>query len=354
MDGREGITLSGSAPYYLQRGAGGGSSGASGSSSMHPVFNAPSGYRNLPNPNLQVQSIVRGNSPVGSSFNVEESSLGLSNFHQGLGVSMARGGSLSEPVKKKRGRPRKYGPDGAGPSALSGPEAVSLALSPMLSPNSVNPAERRKKGRPPGSGRKQRLASVGEWMSSSAGVAFTPHVIHVSPGEDVAEKLRLFAEQRPRALCIMSASGGVSSVTLRQPGNSNETFTYEGRFEILCLSGSYLVNENDSRHNRIGGVACSLSSTEGRVIGGTIAGRLIASRHIQVVVCSFAYGSATLKTKTEPRTKGKKSRAKQIDTLPAPENASSSQIFIPASGSWPSSMAMDQKIPHADIDLMLG
>ncbi|XLR19686.1 hypothetical protein S83_047598, partial [Arachis hypogaea] len=36
---------------------------------------------------------------------------------------------------------------------------------------------------PPGSGRKQQLASLGEWMNSSAGMAFSPHVISVEPGE---------------------------------------------------------------------------------------------------------------------------------------------------------------------------
>ncbi|GAB2273930.1 hypothetical protein Dimus_008701 [Dionaea muscipula] len=355
MDGREGMASSGSTPYYLHRAVG----GSGGSSSTHTGFIAPHGYRNLSNPNVQVQSIVRVNSPVRSSFNVEESS-GTSDFPQGFTVSMASArGSLGEPTKKKRGRPRKYAPDGAGASSSSGPAAVSLALSPMSSPNSLNPADKPKRGRPPGSGRKQRLSSVGEWMSSSAGIAFTPHVIQVSPGEDIAEKILLFAQQRPRAICIMSASGGVSSVTLCQPGNPNDTFTYEGRFEILCLSGSYLVDENSGSLDRTGGVTCALSSTEGHVVGGAVGGKLIASRHVQVVVCSFVYGNAAKsKIKTESNSKpGKRSRAKQTDIIPVPVNLSPppSQTFTPATaGLWPGSRALDQKILHADIDLMLG
>ncbi|GAB2296857.1 hypothetical protein Dimus_030958 [Dionaea muscipula] len=347
MDGREGMALSGSAPYYLHRGVGG--SGASGPT--HAGFNASPGYRNLSNPNVQVQSTVRGNSPIGSSFNVEESSA-TADFAQGFAVSIASGGSLGEPAKKKRGRPRKYVPDGAGVGASSGRAAVSLGLSPISSPTSVNPAEKPKRGRPPGSGRKQRLASVGEWMSSSAGLAFTPHVIHVSPGEDIAENILLFSQQRQRAICIMSACGGVSSVTLRQPGNPSDTFTYEGRFEILCLSGSFLVAENGDSHGRTGGVTCSLSSTDGQVIGGAVGGKIIASRQAQVVLCSFVYGSMP-KIRLESNSKpGKKSRPRPTDTLLAPGNASPSQNFTPATGIWPSSRAMDQKILHADIDLM--
>ena len=50
--------------------------------------------------------------------------------------------------KRKRGRPRKYGQEGP----------VSLALSPSMSPNS----NKRGRGRPPGSGKKQRLGSSGK------------------------------------------------------------------------------------------------------------------------------------------------------------------------------------------------
>lgn len=40
-------------------------------------------------------------------------------------------------------------------------------------------------------------------------------------------KLLSFAQQRPRALCILSGSGIVSSVTLRQPASTGVSVTYE-------------------------------------------------------------------------------------------------------------------------------
>lgn len=45
--------------------------------------------------------------------------------------------------------------------------------------------------------------------------------------QDIASKILAFAQQRPRALCILSANGAVSAVTLRQPTSSSTTVTYE-------------------------------------------------------------------------------------------------------------------------------
>lgn len=38
-----------------------------------------------------------------------------------------------------------------------------------------------------------------------------------------------FSQQGPRAVCILSANGAVSTVTLRQPATSGGTVTYEVR-----------------------------------------------------------------------------------------------------------------------------
>nr|GEX85703.1 AT-hook motif nuclear-localized protein 5-like [Tanacetum cinerariifolium] len=147
-------------------------------------------------------------------------------------------------------------------------------------------------------GQKGKEEVQGEWMNNSAGLAFTPHIIHVSVGEDVAEKILSFAKQRPRALCILSGNGTVSAVTLAQFSSSGGTLTYEGRFEILCLSGSYLLSENGGPQNRTGGLSISACSGDGKVFGGAIGGRLVASSPVQVMVCSFVYNSNNFKADT--------------------------------------------------------
>lgn len=59
------------------------------------------------------------------------------------------------------------------------------------------------------------------------------------------------------------------------------SMTLQGRFQILCLSGSYLVAEDGGPRNRTGGVSVSLSSPDGHVIGGGVA-MLIAASPVQV------------------------------------------------------------------------
>nr|XP_010927314.1 AT-hook motif nuclear-localized protein 10 [Elaeis guineensis] len=202
--------------------------------------------------------------------------------------------NVGEPVKRKRGRPRKYGPDGTMSLALTtvSPTAAVSPGSGGFSPSSAgagNPASsasveamKKARGRPPGSGKKQQLAALG-----SAGIGFTPHVITVKAGEDVSSKIMSFSQHGPRAVCILSANGAISNVTLRQAATSGGTVTYEGRFEILSLSGSFLLSESGGQRSRTGGLSVSLAGPDGRVLGGGVAGLLTAASPVQVVVGSF-------------------------------------------------------------------
>ncbi|XP_062196958.1 AT-hook motif nuclear-localized protein 7-like [Phragmites australis] len=149
----------------------------------------------------------------------------------------------------------------------------------------ANLSSGRRRGRPRGSGRRQILATLGEWYALSAGGSFTPHVIIVGTGEDVAARIMSFSQKGPRSVCILSANGTISNVTLRQPDSSGSTFTYEGLFEILQLMGSFTMAEEGRR--RTGGLSVSLAGPDGRVVGGVVAGMLRAASPIQVIVGSF-------------------------------------------------------------------
>ena len=57
----------------------------------------------------------------------------------------------------------------------------------------------------------------------------------------------------------------------------------QGRFEILSLSGSFTITENSgARSSRTGGISVSLAGPDGRVVGGGVAGLLLAASPIQV------------------------------------------------------------------------
>ncbi|XP_008796079.1 AT-hook motif nuclear-localized protein 10-like [Phoenix dactylifera] len=203
----------------------------------------------------------------------------------GLGVS------TGEAFKRKRGRPRKYGPNGTlalplttvSPSASAPPAAAGgFSLPSSAAASAAAQAMKKARGRPPGSSKKQQLAALG-----SAGIGFTPHIIAVKIGEDVASKIMAFSQQGPRAVCILSANGAVSNVTLRQAATSGGTVTYEGRFEILSLSGSFLLSENGGQRSRTGGLSVCLAGPDGRVLGGGVAGLLTAASPVQVIAGSF-------------------------------------------------------------------
>ncbi|KAJ3703742.1 hypothetical protein LUZ61_007447 [Rhynchospora tenuis] len=161
---------------------------------------------------------------------------------------------------------------------------MELALTPFTP---VDLSGKRGRGRPRGSGKRQVLASLGEWFALSAGGNFTPHVVTIPTGEDVATRILSFSQKGPRSICILSANGSISNVTLRQPGSCGGTLTYEGRFEILSLSGSFTLSENGGARSRTGGLSISLAGPDGRVVGGGVAGLLLAASPIQVVVGSF-------------------------------------------------------------------
>lgn len=186
-------------------------------------------------------------------------------------------GSGGELVKKKRGRPRKYGPDGTMGSAV---KTEAGGQSGGAGSNS-NPDGKRR-GRPPGSGKKKQLDALG-----SAGTSFTPHIITVKPNEDVASKIMSFSQQGPRTTCIISANGALCTATLRQPATSGGIVTYEGHFDILSLSGSFLLAEDGDTRSRTGGLSVALAGSDGRIVGGCVAGMLMAATPVQVVVGSF-------------------------------------------------------------------
>ncbi|KAG1361303.1 AT-hook motif nuclear-localized protein 9 [Cocos nucifera] len=302
-----------------------------------------------------------GSVSIGSAFQVETPS---SISPHGVG---AGGAAQGEPVKRKRGRPRKYGPDGTMALALSplsstpsgsGSGSVSGATS-VSGSGSAAQMQRRGRGRPPGTGSKQQLASLGEWIAGSAGMGFTPHIITIPVGEDIATKIMSFSQQGPRAVCILSANGSVSTVTLRQPSSSGGTVTYEGRFEILSLSGSYLLSDNGGSRSISGGLSISLSSPDGRVIGGGVGGLLRAASPVQVMVGSFVYGGSKTKNKTKSgRKTGHESELPVGDKQQStPTSSVLNQNLTPSSamGGWAGSRQMEMRsTTHIDIDLTRG
>uniref|UniRef100_A0A2P2KK79 AT-hook motif nuclear-localized protein n=1 Tax=Rhizophora mucronata TaxID=61149 RepID=A0A2P2KK79_RHIMU len=175
---------------------------------------------------------------------------------------------VEHPPRRNRGRPRKYGT----------PEQALAARKTAAASNSASKDKREaaasSSSYSASSKRSHQLLALG-----NAGQGFSPHVISVTAGEDVGQKLMMFMQQSKRDMCILSASGSISNASLRQPAMSGGNIAYEGRFEIISLSGSYIRTDLGGR---TGGLSVCLSNTDGQIIGGGVGGPLKAAGPVQV------------------------------------------------------------------------
>uniref|UniRef100_M1BHE1 AT-hook motif nuclear-localized protein n=1 Tax=Solanum tuberosum TaxID=4113 RepID=M1BHE1_SOLTU len=110
------------------------------------------------------------------------------------------------------------------------------------------------------------------------------HIITVNTGEDVSMKVLSFFQQGSRSMCILSATGVISSVTFHQTDTSGGKVAFEGRYDLLTFAGSFVHSETGGMRNLSGGMSVSLISPEGRVIGGRIDGQLVAASPVQILV----------------------------------------------------------------------
>ncbi|KAH9619767.1 hypothetical protein KSS87_018068 [Heliosperma pusillum] len=120
------------------------------------------------------------------------------------------------------------------------------------------------------------------------GSRITPYMMIVPAGEDIAMKIMSFSRQNTHGICVLSATGWISQVTFHQPGNSGDNVTHKGRFQLLSLSGSFITC-NGVENTKSGAVSVFLVGSEGRVVGGVLAGLLIAASPVQILMGSFSF-----------------------------------------------------------------
>jgi hypothetical protein len=162
MDGRKDLISSPSDLQSLygqqQRPLSGGGQQHSPSShlaGMHSVI------RPMPNMGMSATAILNsiggGGSLAGMQFHMDPPLLHTSTMGSPSGTVSVSG----PPVKRKRGRPRKYGPDGT-MKAASAQQMVSAPPRMEMVGNSAmedHQAQKKRRGRPPGTGKKHHLAS---------------------------------------------------------------------------------------------------------------------------------------------------------------------------------------------------
>ncbi|KAG4974356.1 hypothetical protein JHK87_031177 [Glycine soja] len=214
-------------------------------------------------PMAHVNVADTNNNVVGGAVNV---GIGSGSAHV-VAVAKSETVGSGQAVKRGRGRPRKN-------------DIVENAVSPATGPPGFSDqAAKRGRGRPRGSRKLQILASI-----ETAGGSIIPHVLTVKIGEDLVSTIMSFFDKDPQAICILSATGAVSDVAIRQNGASHVITRLEGTFEILSLSGAFTyANSPTGPVSKTGSLSISLARTDGRVFGGILESALVAACPIQEV-----------------------------------------------------------------------
>ncbi|XP_060212885.1 AT-hook motif nuclear-localized protein 15 [Lycium barbarum] len=154
-----------------------------------------------------------------------------------------------------------------------------------LSSGPSSSGQRRARGRPPGSKNKPKPPII---VTKETPNSLKSHVLEIKTGSDIIESIATFANSRGRGVSVLSGSGIVTNVKLRQPAMAGGVITLHGRFEILSLSGAFLPSSNSPVGATATGLTVYLAGSQGQVVGGNVAGELIASGPVMVIAATFA------------------------------------------------------------------
>lgn len=187
-------------------------------------------------------------------------------------------GSSINNLAKAPKRDRGEDDEGSGGDHSGGKDLVS----PASGDDQDKMMSRRPRGRPAGSKNKPKPPII---ITRDSANALRTHVMEIADGCDIVESVAAFARRRQRGVCIMSGTGTVTNVTLRQPASPGAIVTLHGRFEILSLAGSFLPPPAPPAAT---GLTIYLAGGQGQVVGGSVVGTLIASGPVVVMAASFS------------------------------------------------------------------
>jgi predicted DNA-binding protein with PD1-like motif len=146
----------------------------------------------------------------------------------------------------------------------------------------VVPANRRPRGRPPGSKNKPKPPI---FVTRDSPNALKSHVMEIKGGSDVADAIAQFSRRRQRGVCVLSGTGTVANVAIRQPSDPGAVVALHGRFEILSLTGTFLPGPVPPGST---GLTVYLAGGQGQVVGGCVVGPLTAAGPVMIIASTFA------------------------------------------------------------------
>ncbi|XP_074559587.1 AT-hook motif nuclear-localized protein 27-like [Curcuma longa] len=160
----------------------------------------------------------------------------------------------------------------------------SQAKTPLHSPDDRPPPSDSSPagGRPQGSKNRPKPPIIVKRDSPNV---LRPHVLEVADGADVLECVSEYTRRRGRGVSVLSGVGSLASVALRPALPGSAVVTLRGRMEILSLTGTVLPPPAPPG---AGGLSVFLAGGQGQVVGGGVAGPLVATGPVVLMAASFA------------------------------------------------------------------
>ncbi|XP_073135168.1 AT-hook motif nuclear-localized protein 28-like [Henckelia pumila] len=150
---------------------------------------------------------------------------------------------------------------------------------------------RRPRGRPPGSRNKPKPPSIVPSKAPSE-PSMSPYILELPPGVDVIAATTQFCRKRSLSLCILTGSGAVSNITIKQPpttpGAAASAVTFHGRFDILSISATILDQSGLGVLGNGQFTVCVAAGPQGQVVGGVVVGPMVSAVTIYLVAGTFS------------------------------------------------------------------
>ncbi|CAL0324326.1 unnamed protein product [Lupinus luteus] len=158
---------------------------------------------------------------------------------------------------------------------------------------------KRPRGRPPGSKNKPKPPLV---ITQESEETLKPVIIEIAAGLDVVKVVENFARRRHVCISVISGSGSISDVTIRNPLPNSPSFTIHGPFTLLALSGTYVSgphtphslvsssfppNPNHHFPTHTNSFGISLLGSQGEIFGGVIDGKVVAGSNVTIMATIF-------------------------------------------------------------------
>lgn len=200
--------------------------------------------------------------------------------------------------------------------------SAAAASDPASSGGGGTSSGRRPRGRPPGSKNKPKPPII---VTRESPNALRSHVLEIASGSDIMAAIAGFSRRRQRGVSVLSGTGAVTNVTLRQPAapSGSAVIGLHGRFEILSLSGAFLPAPSPPAAT---GLTVYLSGGQGQVMGGSVVGELIASGPVMVIAATYSNATYEMLPLAEDETDAGPQPQENTKGMKVPQNGSDGNV----------------------------